>query len=333
MTSSNIFQENDYDAWADDHFEWPSVSSFIDAESWADGIHTVEMDGGPSLDLLFKRRPLQSNVVPVFFNGAIAGREEKTGPFFSGQRIADSVGFGFIAISDPSTNLHESLGLAWYAGNQYGSLQTNLTRILTAIAESSNSELLFVGGSGGGYASLYYGHELGKLASVLVWNPQTDILRYNAQFVKNYLRHAFSLELPEYGWEDLVDLSDSGVALNIRSSRPRRLLYMQNASDWHVAIHASPFLKRESYNGFGDGRFSTDSEHIVFIADYGEGHSPLPEGVLKDALSSMLDPDTSAWVTSNVVIEKHKTGISGLDETSEGLSKCLGDAFNRYQLA
>ncbi|WP_058234074.1 hypothetical protein [Devriesea agamarum] len=323
MTIPVPFLDNRYDDWPDDHHEWGSLEEFVEANAWPDGIHTIPLGDGPALDLLFKDQPLNAPVTPVFFNGAITGRETKHGPFFSGRGLAATGQFGFIGVSDPSVNLHESLGLAWYAGNKYGPFQDQLTRIFQRLADVSGSELLFIGGSGGGFASLYYGHRLAEKASVLVWNPQTDVLRYNPQFVKNYLSRAFDLDLPQHGWEPAALAGTQGVDLSIAQSRPRRLLYMQNASDWHVQSHTAPFLA-SGYEHCGRGVFESDPHHVVQIADYGEGHAALPDTVLLSAIECFKDTAVTASAVSDRLVARRGQGWHEPSDPSPALCNLLG---------
>lgn len=324
---------SNYDAWNVEQFRWSSIAEFLDRSQWKDGIHTIRFGHGPDLDILLHGNPLKERTVPVFFNGAIGERENKRGPFFSGQRIAALAGVGFIAISDPSTNLHESLGLAWYAGSRDSPLQVELTKVLRGIAQNTNSELLLIGGSGGGFASLFYGHQLGDLASVFVWNPQTDIFRYNAQFVKNYLNIAFGLIFPEHGWEQLANAAELDTNFRVERSMPRRLVYMQNASDWHVGSHAAPFLSANEYENCDEGVFESDENHAVFIANYGLGHAALPEGVVRTGLISLMDPKNTAVDVVNLIKREHSNRSETAEKIQVNLEKELGYSFTSQNLS
>lgn len=287
---------SDYNQWQMTQKCWGSTSEFLDGPPWADGIHTVDLGDGPALDILIKGKPHEAgSVIPVFFNGAVGSRETKAGPFFSGSGIAAKAGVGFIAISDPSLNLDESLGLAWYAGNKFSNVQDQITEILAGIAEHSGREMLFVGGSGGGFASLYYGGRLSTVASAIVWNPQTEIRKYNQTFVDNYMRHA---------WGDEVCTTQTSVV----GSLPKRLIYMQNASDWHVTGHTQPYLEAGGFEHRGSGIFGAGDDRIVCIASYGEGHAPLPEAPLLTAIKLMMEPARTASRVVEGIASRYSAG-------------------------
>lgn len=253
------------------------------------------------MDLLFVGQPHTSGtVIPVFFNGAVAARETKTGPFFSGSRLADKGGFGFIAVSDPSLGLDLSLGLAWYAGNRYSKVQDQITAVLASIAAKTGQELLFIGGSGGGFASLYYGGRLETVASAVVWNPQTEIHKYNPAFVENYMKHAWDGE------------ENCTAQTSVVGSLPKRLVYMQNASDWHVSGHTQPFLEAAHFTHRGRGVYVEDSA-VVCFASYGDGHAPLPEGPLMALIHQLLDQRTTASQAVDAMLARHATSWSTPD--------------------
>lgn len=86
---------------------------------------------------------------------------------------------------NPTLYLDPDLKLAWYAGSSGWDLQSLLKCVLRKIATVARSnDLIFLGGSGGGFASLYCAASFpGSLA--LVWNPQTDIGAYSPPHVPN----------------------------------------------------------------------------------------------------------------------------------------------------
>ncbi|GAA2846662.1 hypothetical protein [Paenarthrobacter ilicis] len=333
------FLSNDYQPWPGGHFEWPSLIDFLNQESWDDGVHTIPIGAGPNLDLFFSGSPLDAEtaVVPVFFNGAVSDRESKVGPFFSGRKLAAAAGIGFIAVSDPSHNLDPSLGLAWYAGNKLQDLQNSLDAILRGIASRAERELLFIGGSGGGFASLYYGNRLSQKASVLVWNPQTSITEYNETFAKNYFTRALGVgdELHGVDWKSVAKskASTRGIQTEVLISRPRRLLYMQNGSDWHTPVHAVPFLRGGHFEHAGNGIFATDDNHQVWIANYGDGHAPLPENILLVALQLMIDADMSVSDVVNRMVESCSDGTTALGKSWLRIGDVLPDGTELHDLA
>lgn len=289
--------DNDYKQWNVQVHEWSAVDVFAQNSEIALGIHRIHLGEGPSLDVLVQGDICSTDWkrLPVFFNGAIAQREDKNGPFFSGRGLAASEGYGFIAISDPSTVLGKSLGLAWYAGNQFSQLQDAIVQILTTIHKTIGKDLLFIGGSGGGFAAVLYASLLGEVASAIAWNPQSDILEYNEVDVRNYFQIAFPesarriLEAEDWKTPMKVALESHRVRHELLTlpSRPQNMIVFQNYSDWHVQSHAVPFIKAWSLRDLGDSIYGDTDGRYVYIANFGEGHVSLPSKPLQVAIQML----------------------------------------------
>src|SRR5699024_4027987 len=154
-------------------------------------------------------------------------------PVLSGLGISGAVDANRVFISDPSLVLDEDLMLAWYAGNhRQPNLQEVLTNIIGKIAQGLDSKkLVFFGGSGGGFASLYFAsHFEDSLA--LVFNPQTDIAKYSERAVRDFAVKGFEVEtdstnplahLPAEVVTDVCEL--------YRIPRRATVAYLQNEKD------------------------------------------------------------------------------------------------------
>lgn len=326
------FLEADYTRWGERLVAWTDIEDFTAAADLSDGVHVIGSAPGPPLEILIRRTgsALNTEVLPVFFTGAIDKRSEKTGPFFSGEGLSQDGGFGFVAVSDPSLNVDPSVGLAWYAGNKHQDIQGLMVQALSKIGSYFGRELLLVGGSGGGFAALYCGLKLGGKCSVFVWNPQTDILKYNPTAVKNYFLHAFgpgivdSLNAPT--WEkasrsylekepvttDLMGLLDSGEF-------PRRMLIFQNASDWHVTHHLAPLLRQGDFKHRGRGIYERRPEQLAVIADFGLDHAPLPAPAILAGILSGLDVEMDA----GAILQQVKSAIPASTQPLSSLPRDL----------
>lgn len=293
----------DYGQWAGSHRTWDSTASFIEASATvSDGVHTIG-SGGLPLDILLVNwaEHRTHSVIPVFFSAAIGSRDGRRGPFFSGPGMAKSGGYPAICIADPSLALSPELSLAWYAGSDQQATQSRISELLTGLAEQRQAELLLIGGSGGGFAALRFGAELGSRASVLVWNPQTNLLRYYRSAVRAYLRTCFpSTSWPDQGKLDrAAELLPPGTQSEVissyaRGSMPRRLVYLQSAADtFHVENHAIPFLSPLAVTT-QDGQYYQGKSGglLACFLDWGEGHEPPPKALLADLISSMSSPST-----------------------------------------
>lgn len=277
--------------------EFVSAERFIQSDHVPPGISTI-YEGGLPIDILVS--PATSPTTIVFFHGAI--ERHFTLPVLSGLGISGGLEANRVFISDPSLVLDETLLLAWYAGNaKQPHLQSTLTRILKKIVSGLGSErVVFFGGSGGGFASLFFASHFDNSLAV-AFNPQTNIEKYMARAVGDFAEKAFRIprnqarpltSLPESVTYDLADL--------YTKPRPVEIAYLQNLNDTHhVESHLRPFSQR----------VHPDTKFSLLLEPWNEGHTPPP----KDLLSNILNLSASAacWSTglAEVGFEKLRTSL------------------------
>ncbi|GAA1709094.1 hypothetical protein [Propioniferax innocua] len=288
-------------------FTWDSITSFHDAEP-ADGVHVITTEHG-QLEILTGGSPWNVAQGPVLmiFSGAVQRDEGRPPPFFSGRGIATATGLPFIAITDPTLALRDDISLGWYAGNAWQDVQQDVFNLVLPLAETLGRDLWLVGGSAGGFAALDLGHQLGKRCSVLVWNPQTDIMEYSRSYVVAYLQAAFrvsSVKFAAEGWKRRgrqvmrrFGRRHSVVQGILPSQAPARLLYLQNSGDWHVQKHCSPYLEAHGYTPNGGNIWRRDADHVIWMTRFGEGHAPPPRECIIDLIKACIDPGTSILTT------------------------------------
>ena len=301
-----VSQAADYDAYSAALWSWNSVDEFLASEA-KEGVHRIPMDAGGSATLdiqLLNWSPEVREgqaVIPVFFSAAVGARNGRPAPFFSGVGLAGADGYAAIAVSDPSLALSPDVSLAWYAGGRDHRVQRHLASFLARVAEAQDKELLLVGGSGGGFAACLYGALLGSKASVFVWNPQTDILRYYRSAVGEYLSTCFGSGFQR---EDRARqlLESCGIHSELASvyashEGPRRCVYLQNVSDrFHVEGHALPFLAGLRMRSAGRKGFmlSADGRLAALFGAWSEGHDAPPKTMIRAVIRRMLDPKTGS---------------------------------------
>lgn len=262
--------------------EFASTENFLATDSVPPGITTIWENGLP-IDLLVS--PTASDTTIFFFHGAI--EQHFTLPVLSGLGISGAVDANRVFVSDPSLVLDDNLMLAWYAGNrQQPNLQTVLTNVLRKVAESLGSKkVVFFGGSGGGFASLYFASQF-EDSLALVFNPQTNIAKYFEHAVRDFAVKGFGigresrdplLHLPAEVVTDVCEIYTT----------PRRatVAYLQNQKDaMHVETHLAPFLES----------LHEDIDLLLLEEPWRDGHSPPP----KELLTKVLDLAASSedWI-------------------------------------
>lgn len=304
-------EPSNYADWNAPLHRWDTVGEFTSQPHWLDGIHIVKLPNGNHLDVLLQSNPLnpaRRDSLAVFFSGALPNRSGKHGPYFSGVRVARSLDIPFMSFSDPSLNLDGAFPLGWYAGSQNDDCQNAITEILENAVTRSGRHLLLVGGSGGGYASLYFAHRVGHAASAFVWNPQTSIIDYEVGAVRQY----FDVAVPGNDFEyvdqaakarTVEKLAERGIESVLPRSNAGRVLYLQNSTDWHVAKHLKPYLDANAFVHRGNGYYSNQLGHSVVISNFGTGHAVPPTELIHASIRQMLVPGRSTRAIYNGLIE------------------------------
>lgn len=240
-------------------------SSLVDFQNKKieDGVHSIQYGDG-YLDILTEDRGAEATL--IFFHGAVPWRKT-TIPVFSGRSVTNGLDANMILVSDPS--LERTLNLAWFVGDRERRLQHDLPRVLKHIMRSfaNHNYVITYGGSGGGFASLFYSTFL-ENAIAIAANPQTNIANYHQQTVDRFVGATW----PGETINDVQAVTD--VSPLYSKPLDNAVIYVQALGDDHVELHMKPFLDSISpANRYG----------IRFLWN-GKGHIP-PS---KDSISAML---------------------------------------------
>lgn len=267
-----------------------------------DGVHQFQISSN-LIDVLIQGMNARKNrqTAIICFSGAIANRNTKKAPFFSGLTIASVLDVPLIAIADPTISSFE-LNLAWYAGNEkFLDLQIIISKLIERLAKIfSLNEVLIIGGSGGGFACLVQAKLLSSVKSkVFVWNPQTSISKYNLRFVGDYIKESFTY-FPrheknnlEQAYKDFLDNNHIINSLQIDDlSKNTELIYFQNIDDSHTERHLVPFMNiaNHQWKRTGVSSFYLDlCKTNVYIGNWGKGHAVPPKELIYYVLTGFLE--------------------------------------------
>lgn len=257
--------------WGKEVVEYKSAEEFLAGDVPPNALLSISMNNV----LLELNVDLKKDVpLVIFFNGATERKADLKLPIFSGMRVLPEGDVSRVYVNDPSHYLDEELTLGWYAGSSEAPLQEIFADVVNKIVSMYKSRgVIFVGGSGGGYAALYYSSKIsGSIA--LVWNPQTNILNYWSRHVSKYAKAAFGIEGIEAAKEKLGDKIDLDVCSIYGSgSADNYVIYLQNASDWHVEKHCLPFFAAMKKNIALPIRSERCADNVFLYAEnWGEGH-------------------------------------------------------------
>lgn len=254
---------------------YSGVTSFLDAPTIPQGIVSISESGIP-IDLLNSN--VGSDTTIVLFHGAI--EPERSLPVLTSQGVSTAVGANRVFISDPSLYLSQELRLGWYAGSSaQPNLQDQVYRIIERIIASHGARrVVFFGGSGGGFASLYFAARFPNSAAV-VFNPQTNIAKHNGISVQKYANIAYGVPIGSSSpVSEITPPPVTNVCELYSDLTNGFVIYIQNLNDeFHVNNHMRPFLD------------AVHHETPVFtIQDsWEEGHAPPPGRLLTEVLAGV----------------------------------------------
>jgi len=201
-------------------------------------METQYVDVGYDLLLPFRAAPQAgSSSLVVIFNGAV-NRAEREYPSFGPYVRGLGQHAHQVAFADPTLALSDTISIAWFAGSHKLPLQDAIVSLIENLKEKLGiSRLIFVGGSGGGFASLYYSwHFPGSLS--VAFSPQTIIANYGKERLARY---------SEVAWPEGLRSVSNPPVLDLRSlygtSVPNQIVYLQSHGDHrHLFEHMIPFM-------------------------------------------------------------------------------------------
>lgn len=184
-------------------------------------------------------RKTGSKVLYISFHGAI-DRTKRQMPVFMPVMPMTGDDANQLVIADPTMHVPGEFTLSWYAGSEGFNLQETLLDLIKRTISHLNIEhVVFMGSSGGGFASLYYSWHFPESTCIAV-SAQTNIEKYYAGHVSRYATACWPA-LP--GPSALPDVICSDVASLYRKSVPNNLILLYSSGDtFHVTNHLVPLL-------------------------------------------------------------------------------------------
>lgn len=239
-------------------------------DPYAVAIHEVPVEEVPHLDFYAKLAP--SDELYVSLQGAVSPGKVRYPSFWRVSSMRKRVP-AFLSISDPTLQLgdDEAFGLAWYTGGPEWDPMPQLARIVRqAMDHVGASRVMFLGGSGGGFASLRLA-TLFPRSMAFVMDPQTSVFDYYPGHQHRLMEAAWSGRPREEVIPSNPDRFD--VQHVYRTRDPENFVYYrQSASDAkHMEQHYGPFVEAvRDTTGVREGRFR-------FIVEDGEveGHGKI----------------------------------------------------------
>jgi len=303
-----------YKTWDSNVFSYKSLQTFLTANSFKGGIHAINVNGY-LVDFLFQKKP--SDNLLVVFGGATARGPERKPPFFPGRRIATHLDCSVMCINDPGLYLDDNIRLAWYAGSKYLPLQSILPTIIDKVASFLHtSRIIMTGGSGGGFASLFYATKTAKTPIAFVYNPQTNIIRYRRGHIQDFARVCF--EWQEGDFKTAFSDITYDLVQHYSGDKPP-IIYLQNSTDgFHIKNHAIPFLKN-----FGLDWTGTDQavENLyLHVNDWGSHHTAPDRLLIQHIIKQLCRREVPLDEVVNLAIQEMAKSVKSKAIRSDGSS-------------
>jgi hypothetical protein len=309
--------------WGRSVIEWPSLDAFLVTAEVQSGVHSVPIGefAGKQInyDFLITARP--GTVLLCHFHGN-APRDGIVLPIITGLGVTSSIATSMFVPSDPVLTLDASLTLAWHFGCEGIHLQAITVSIVKKLQSILHAPRVVAwGGSGGGFAAIRIVKDVPN-AIALVWNPQTNIAKYNKSHVTRYLQIAFPTIAGNSSLPSNIEQFPSLCTDEFLDSYQGRILYLQERTDGHVVAHLKPFLASfcrkapcnitDSSNFSG---FATDQLYLHLV-HWGNGHVPPSKDVIAKILRLLSDVTTNLENLENLkcfpdeVIENTAVNVS-----------------------
>lgn len=225
----------------------------------------------------------------VVSHGALA-RAKYELPRFEFLSTLQSRSENLLFLSDGALEAYPELELAWFTGDAEDDLTARYSSTVRTVAEQLDAKkILFVGGSGGGFASVNLAASV-EGSRALAFNPQTDIRNYWAKPVLTYQRTLF----PEMNSPEELSHFQERVSLIQRvATRPPgtyQVIYVQNDDDaFHLERHLKPFAKQLGMNPTTS--VSADGNVQIIVERFAAGHN-MP---YRSVLNPLIDYALQGW--------------------------------------
>lgn len=195
----------------------------------------LEVDNG-IVPLSFRRGTTDTLVVS--FHGAV-NKEKRTPPVFPAHSRFSSPKPHQLSISDPTILLPGDFGVSWYAGHEGFDTQAAILDIVREAARMLKARnLIFLGGSAGGFAALYNSWHFEDSYAVVA-GPQTNLDRYSLSRKQAYRQAVWPSLAPKaplagVTCANLCKLYDKPMTNNV-------VMFYSAGDRYHFDTHMLPF--------------------------------------------------------------------------------------------
>ncbi|MGP9535209.1 MULTISPECIES: hypothetical protein [unclassified Halomonas] len=286
-----IKDERSFSRWGGLSKTYFSLNEFENESCINSGCYSI-YESGALIDINLDA--LENKPLLVFFNGAKNRNNDTKLPIFSGAKVTPIAQASRLSINDPSLYLGDDISMGWYAGGKNIPLQSDiLPRLIKKIVGLLKSTaLIFVGGSAGGFASLYYSRKIPGSICVTS-NPQTSIFNYYKSHVNRYLKYSFDIDDVQKVKENpkITKGTVTNLCRYYNGETSSKIIYLQNLLDkHHVNRHHIPFIQSFGHEpALEVGVHHYNDNLVTFVGDWGDGHKTAPREFWSTMLSNVVN--------------------------------------------
>jgi Heparinase II/III-like protein/Heparinase II/III N-terminus len=226
----------------------------------------------------------------VLLRGAEARHDNVQLPRFSRFSWRDQFPGTVVCIADPTLYLDSELKLGWYFGLPGHDVVNNLCRIVEVICGRLGlavENAVFYGSSGGGFAALQCAARMGRGATAVAINPQTNVLDYYVErSVDAFLAVCTGGMTRQHAIRRFGPRLSAMLSWQQDPAGEARCLIVQNSVDnEHYSNHFRPFAERF---GLPDNGQTDDGRMASIIYDHPSGHAAEPTTLLPRILKTAM---------------------------------------------
>jgi hypothetical protein len=227
-----------------------------------------------------------SDILLVISHGALP-RAKYTLPRFEWLTTLSARDENRMFLSDTTLEEHADLELAWFTGDAKDDITARYAGlVLRASEQLGATKIVFIGGSGGGFASLCMSAKVPG-SRALVFNPQTVIRNYWNNSVEKYQKKLFP-ELSDR--TKLIALGSRVDATLLPRTENCQVIYVQNDDDTlHVEKHLAPYALKAGISP--ETGVSDSGDTSVILEHFADGHN-MP---YREVLTYFVDMAVEDW--------------------------------------
>jgi hypothetical protein len=220
--------------------------------------------------------------------GGEAPKDRKSATHFERRAWGEMLPGSVLWISDPTLDLSNEISLGWYVGTRDKDYTAEMAKLVARVAADlgvARSDIIFYGGSGGGFAALMCARFLPGVNCIVI-NPQIDLSKHEAEH-RRKLAKVFS---GEENFKAIAHAHPERVSVLAAFPEPRNLpplVYVQNRQDKeHFDAHYALFC--ETYSAPKEGGISDNGHVLTLLFEHGEGHVHEPRPIVRPLLAQAL---------------------------------------------